>query len=46
MNMNEQIKQWNDEAQANNTDHPYGKVELFIEVSDEALRVARQVLKC
>lgn len=37
MNMNEQIKLWNEEAQASNTDHPHRKVELFIEVRDGAL---------
>ncbi|MGR6126274.1 sn-glycerol-1-phosphate dehydrogenase [Paenibacillus sp. SER-28] len=37
MNMNEQIKLWNEEAQASNADHPHRKVELFIEVRDGAL---------
>lgn len=37
MNMNEQIKLWNEEAQASNTDHPHRKVELFIEVRDGVL---------
>lgn len=37
MNMNEQIKLWNEEAQASNADHPHRKVELCIEVRDGAL---------
>ncbi|WP_149094927.1 sn-glycerol-1-phosphate dehydrogenase [Paenibacillus terrae] len=45
MNMNEQIKQWNEEAQANNADHPYRKVELFIEVHDGALKAVVPYLK-
>ncbi|MET3209191.1 UNVERIFIED_CONTAM: hypothetical protein ABIC26_002135 [Paenibacillus sp. PvR008] len=45
MNMNEQIKQWNEEAQANNADHPHRKVELFIEVRDEALEAVVPYLK-
>ncbi len=45
MNMNEQIKQWNEEAQANYTDHPYRKVELFIEVRDGALEAVVPYLK-
>ncbi|MCC3381529.1 sn-glycerol-1-phosphate dehydrogenase [Paenibacillus farraposensis] len=44
MNMNEQIKQWSEEAQASNADHPHRKVELFIEVRDGALEAVAPYL--